>query len=187
MDMLTTAQDREFRRKLIDLLKGRHTFECTGVKLYEKVIERLTLAQELPGERSHVSEYQGMLATLMRIRDQEQEHADWLERQIEKIGGDPRKKTELSYLVEQEATGIQDVILYTESRIPYLFHGLLQAELADNAGWELLIALAQQAGDERTLQEFQKRKAEEDEHLMFARQAVARFTMEELLPQHVQV
>ena len=176
----------ENREKLIDLLKERFTFECTGVKLYDKVLQRLTVTPELlNGLR--VAEYRSLSEKLRSIRDEEQEHAEWLAGQIELLGGNPRRKGDASYFVTREAAGIEDVILHTESPIPQLFHALLAAELSDTAGWDLLMMLADEAGDYRARAEFERRFQEEERHLQTIRQCLSRMTLAEVLPTHVPV
>src|SRR3954470_3882716 len=98
----------ENKEKLIDLLKERHTFECTGIKLYDRIIERLISVPELEAFRAR--EYEELAARLRPIRDAESEHAEWLANQIEILGGNPRKKSAQAHLVERESVGLEDVI-----------------------------------------------------------------------------
>jgi hypothetical protein len=62
-----------------------------------------------------------------------------------------------------------------------MFHALLTTELADNAGWELLIELADDVDDDEMRREFKKRLHEEEEHLIFVRRAVMAFARTEVL------
>ena len=64
-------------------------------------------------------------------------------------------------------------------KLPHLFHALLLAELADNAGWDLLHSLAGELGDSAAKKEFGKRLREEAEHLLFVRKVVQKFALSE--------
>ena len=57
--------------QVLDVLAARLTFERTGVKLYDSVIQKI--------ERSGESRYQALVDTLRKHRDEEKEHAEWLE------------------------------------------------------------------------------------------------------------
>ncbi|MFL5410522.1 MAG: hypothetical protein ACJ79D_04030, partial [Myxococcales bacterium] len=60
------------------------------------------------------------------------------------------------------------------------FHALLTAELADNAGWELLMELASEFGDRDAKGEFKKRLHEEEKHLLTVREAVREMSLQEI-------
>jgi bacterioferritin (cytochrome b1) len=165
------------REKVIDLLLERLTFERAGVKLYDAIIDRIQSSGDAQMKR--------MLEQLRENRDQEKEHEEWLEEQIRAAGGDPRAMGDLAKLVEQESSGIESVILEGTPEISHMLHALLVAELADNAGWDLLVDLASEAADEKAKREFKKRLHEEEDHLLFTRRAVERFARREVLHQDV--
>jgi bacterioferritin (cytochrome b1) len=160
---------------VLDLLSGRMVFERTGVKLYDSIIHKIDRRGE---ERYHV-----LLPTLRHHRDEEQEHAEWLSDQIRMLGGNPEEKTDFAELEAEESTGIQSVMLDGHNKVPHLIHALLSAELADNAGWDLLVKLAGDAGDGEARREFMKRMAEEAKHLVFIREAMIRAAEIEILGQ----
>jgi bacterioferritin (cytochrome b1) len=160
------------REKVIDLLNERLTFERAGVKLYDRVLEVMRAGGDQNVNR--------MLDEMQEHRDEEKEHEEWLEEQIRAIGGDAHAQTEHSELVERESTGIEEVVM-TDAKLPHLFHALLAAELVDNAGWDLLVALADEAGDREAKREFRKRLHQEADHLIFVRKAVQKFSMQEVL------
>ncbi len=168
--MKTLAQFN--RGKLIDLLTERLTFERTGVELYDRVIEELRSATD-PDSRS-------MLDKMQEFRDEEKEHEEWLEEQIRDLGGDAHASTELSRLVQRESTGIADVIM-KDRDIAHALHALLTAELADNAGWEVLVQVALEADDEEARRAFGRRLHEEEDHLDYLRRAVERFAASSVL------
>jgi len=60
------------------------------------------------------------------------------------------------------------------------FHALLTAELADTAGWDLLVRVAEEFGDREARGEFKERHREEQEHVLFVRKVVERYVKREL-------
>ena len=156
--------------RVIDLLNERLTFERSGVKLYDKILERMRTDPQAAL----------MVEQMQENRDEEKEHEEWLEKQIRALGGDARSPSEKSILVRAESQGIEHVI-ERDAQLPHDFHALLIAELADNAGWDLLVQLADEVGDRDAKKEFKKRLHEEEEHLLFVRHAVEQFAKDELL------
>ena len=153
--------------KVIDFLTERLSFERVGVQLYDAVLDRMVGSTD--------PEVRGMVRTMKEYRDQENAHVDWLVEQIRACGGDPFAESEMSALAARESRGIESVILDGENDISHLFHALLAAELADHAGWELLVAIADEAGDRDAKKQFKKRMHEEETHLRFVQHAVERF------------
>lgn len=160
------------KERVIDVLAERLCFERAGVKLYDKVLEQMRQSKE-----QVVTE---MLASMQEFRGHEKEHEEWLEDCIRRLGGDDKQMTERARLIAQEASGIEAVIM-KDPELPHLFHALLAAELVDCASWDLLVELADDAGDRTARKEFKKRLAEENEHLTFLREAVRTFSAHEIL------
>lgn len=152
--------------QILDLLGGRLAFERSGVKLYDTVIEKI--------ERFGQPRFNRLLGQLHHIRDEEKEHEEWLEAQIRALGGSAHETTTMAQLESKESSGIEGIIIDGETRVLHLLHALLAAELADNAGWDLLVKLADAAGDTRAKLGFMKRMEQEMEHLAFIREAVIR-------------
>lgn len=165
------------REKVIDMLMERLTFERTGVKLYDAILAKMRAARS--------PEVAKMLEQVEEHRNEEKEHEEWLEEQIRALGGDAHKKTEMAKVVEIESQGIAKVILDGDPELSHLFHALLTAELADNAGWDLLVQLADEADDKTAKKAFKKRLHEEEDHLLFTRKAVIRMFRREVLGQEV--
>jgi rubrerythrin len=165
--------------QILDALGARLAFERTGVKLYDTVITKI--------QRSGEPRYHRILKKLHEIRDDEKEHEEWLEAQIRAVGGRPDEITTLSQLEAEESTGIQNVILDGHEKTLHLLHALLAAEAADNAGWDLLVKLADQTGDKKAKRAFMKRMASEMEHLAYIRAAVQRGAEIELLGRDVEL
>lgn len=170
---------RHDRTKVIDLLNERLAFERAGVKLYDRVLEvmRGTANDENVAR---------MLPETQRHRDEEKEHEEWLEAQIRALGGDAHSETGRSRLVTRESKGIEDVVM-SDAELPHLLHAMLAAELVDNAGWDLLAQVADEAGDGKAKREFKKRLHEEEDHLLFVRKAVEKLAFGEVLGEDVKL
>jgi bacterioferritin (cytochrome b1) len=173
---MASLSDSADRSKVIDLLNERLAFERAGVKLYDRVLEVLRASGD--------ANEQQMLDEMQQHRDEEKEHEEWLEEQIRNLGGDAHSETEHSRLITRESKGIEEVVM-SEAQLPHLFHALLAAELVDNAGWDLLAQLAGDAGDHGAKREFKKRLHEEEDHLLFVRKAVERYSQKEVLGKDV--
>ena len=158
--------------KLIDLLCERLAFERAGVHLYDTILEKL--------DASGGGGLEAFRDEMQNFRDEEKEHEEWLEGCVRDLGGDPSVTTDLAQLVQRESQGIEQVI-ETDDLLPHAMHALLAAELVDNAGWELLIELADDADDREARQEFRKRLHEEEDHLIFVRSACLTFARKEVL------
>ncbi|OLC76343.1 MAG: hypothetical protein AUH83_06480 [Deltaproteobacteria bacterium 13_1_40CM_4_68_19] len=157
--------------KVIDLLSERLAFERAAVKLYDTLHARLRVATD-PALRA-------LLEQIEHDRDEEKEHEEWLEEQIRALGGDAHAPTERSVLVRAESEGVERVMRRDDS-IPHDFHALLTAELADNAGWDLLVQIADEFGDSAAKKEFKKRLREEERHLLFVRKTLLELTKQEV-------
>lgn len=158
--------------RAIDVLNERLVFERAAVKLYDRLLAALDMSDD-----------ENMLRTrgdLRQHRNEEKEHEEWLEEQIRALGGDAHAQTEHSELVLWESKGIEEV-LEADPKLSHLFHALLAAELVDNAGWDLLAQLADEAGDRPAKRAFKKRLHEEEEHLLFIRKVVENLSIEEVL------
>ncbi len=162
---------------VLDVLSGRLVFERTGVKLYDSAIRKI--------ERHGEPRYHALVGQLREIREEEAEHARWLEAQIRELGGNPDEKTDLAQLEAEESRGIESIVVDGHDKVIHVLHALLAAELADNAGWDLLVKLADDTGDTTAKLQFAKRLAEEAKHLLFIREAVVRAAEVEILGRDV--
>lgn len=164
------------QERVIDLLMGRMTFERAAVRLYDSILMKLQTSED-----AFVA---GLIGPMQTYRDQEYEHASWLETQVEALGGDPSVMTDLATLVQAELKGIMEVVLENDMSASHMFHALLVAELIDNTGWELLLELADDADDDVARREFRKRAHQEQDHLAFVRQTVVALMRKLVLGQH---
>ncbi len=132
------------------------------------------------GVRPEARVIAGMLPQIAACREQEKEHQQWLEASIRQLGADPGRPTELARLAARETSGIEAVIA-KDPEFPHLLHALLAAEHVDGAGWELLVALAEEAGDGEAREQFEKRRREEEQHLVLLREALRMFSAHRVL------
>jgi hypothetical protein len=72
-----------------------------------------------------------------------------------------------------EASGIIQVLTDPRTTLTQCLGALLTAELADNDGWKILIAMAEAAGQDELAQRFTGALAEEDHHLASVRAWIA--------------
>jgi bacterioferritin (cytochrome b1) len=165
--------------KVVNVLLARLNFERTGVKLYDSIIDKLSLRNDEDAQR--------VLSTLQEHRDEEKEHEEWLEEQVRSLGGDAHGSSDLSELETRESKGIEEIIIDGDNDIMHNFHALLAAELADNAGWDLLVQLADEAGDREARRQFKKRLHEEEEHLVFVRRVIERLARRSILGEEVRL
>ncbi len=157
------------REKLVDTLSERWLFEKRSIELYDAVIDKL----ERHGHHAEGRQ-------LRRYREQEEEHCRLLESYIEKLGGSTTHATPSQRPVELEARAFQAIV--GEARGPaQLLHVILAAELEDNASWELLIGLAQEAGAHELIDAFDHAMRQEREHLSGVKALVAEQARRELV------
>ena len=166
------------RQKVIDLLNERLAFERAGVKLYDRVLDVMRAQAD--------GDFERMREELESHRAEEKEHEEWLEDQIRSSGGDAHAETDKSRLVTRESKGIEEVVM-SDAELPHLFHALLAAELVDNAGWDLLAQVADEAGDRQAKRDFKKRLHEEEDHLLFVRKAVEKLAFRDVLDEDVKL
>jgi bacterioferritin (cytochrome b1) len=160
------------RDRMIDLLAQRLDFERTGARLYDAALERVV------GSRDAMIRRAGMQLAI--IRQQEREHASWLERQLVDLGA-PDLITPRVKVGRLLSEGIVRVALDPASSIGSVFDSLLAAELVDHAGWNLLIDLAAEAGDDDAHEQLRARLTEENKHLHAIRTIVLAIARRDLL------
>ncbi len=165
------------RTKVIDVLAERLAFERAGVKLYDRILAAIRASDE---------NVRRMLDEMQEHRDEEKEHEEWLEAQIRALGGTGHEDTDKSRLVTRESKGIEEVVM-SGAPLPHLLHALLAAELVDNAGWDLLVQLADEAGDREAKREFKKRLHEEEDHLLLLRRAMEKLSFQEVRGEDVKM
>lgn len=154
------------RSKLIGLLAARLASERAAGGLYESVLHRL---------RTRGGPYQLVMAHLRRMREEEKEHEEWLEEQLRLLGGDVRPDLE---------DPRNDAVM-RGSEPAQLLRLLLEAEVADAGGWELLVEIASRAQDDEAREAFEQRLHEEQEHFRLLCHMAAVLTGNEIIDETV--
>ncbi|MCD6061135.1 MAG: hypothetical protein K0S16_1446 [Moraxellaceae bacterium] len=164
----------------MDKIGERIAFERGGTRLYDALItkyqgvqalgeEVLVPAEQLPAADGSMGVIgnpgEAPLATLMRIRSEEHAHFRMLGEAMMKMGGDPTAQTPCADVTATSTMGILQVVTDPRTTLAQCLNAMLTAELTDNAGWELLIQLAEDAGESELAGRFLGALAQEQEHL----------------------
>jgi rubrerythrin len=142
---------------LMDKLGERLAFERTGTRLYEALLSKYDAFGSFAGGPSRED--------LEHVRQEEYRHFTMLQSAIEQLGGDPTAVTPSANLHATAAHGINQVIVDPRTTLLQSLEAILVAELADNACWEALVELAQGAGEDKLVQQFEQARMTEQEHL----------------------
>jgi hypothetical protein len=145
----------------IDKLGERLGFERTGVRLYQAALLKFDVHGTWEGGPSREQ--------LEKIYNDELSHFMLIRETIEKLGADPTALTPSADLVSVASKGISEVLVDPRTNLVQSLEALLVAELTDNAGWELLIKLAQGLGQAELVEQFEQALSVEAEHLMLVR------------------
>lgn len=155
---------------LMDKLLERLRFEKSGVELYDLVLEHVD--GELPGD---------MLQTLREHRAEEAAHMEMLARHVLDLGGDPGAETPSVRVVEENAERLAAIVRSEKAKPIHRLQCLLDAELEDSVSWDLLVALAREAGSSEMRKDFAQAERREIEHVRDTRRMIARLTGHEVL------
>jgi hypothetical protein len=146
---------------LLDKLSERLAFERMGTRLYEALLNKCqTLGEQTPGPT---------IEEIMHIGGEELEHFLMLNRVITEVGGDPTVESPGADVAGVASMGILQVLTDPRSSMAQCLQAMMTAELTDNAGWELLIELADGLGYNDMKTEFERALVHEEEHLQNVR------------------
>lgn len=159
---------------LIDKLGERLAYERTGVRLYEAAIAKAKALDTGAGAPPDLVE------TLQSIRNEEEEHFHMLVAAVEKLGADPTAMTPSADVVGVIALGVMQVLTDPRTNLSHALNALLTIELADNAAWELLIELAEKAGQASMAESFEKALQQEEKHLAIIKGLLRQDQMDQL-------
>lgn len=162
--MFTTAKEMLKGNKptvFIDKLGERLGFERTGVRLYEAALSKFDVHGTWSGGPSRVQ--------LEKIMNDELAHFELVREAMEKLGADPTAVTPAADLVSVASKGIPAVLTDPRTNLVQCLEALMVAELTDNAGWELLIELAQGLGQTELVERFEQALLLEAEHLQLVK------------------
>ncbi len=152
---------------LLDKLGERAAYERTGVRLYDALIVKVSAANSGPVVDT---------AALRRIREDEESHFHLVAQCIAKLGADPTAMTPCADIAGLAAAGHLQVMTDPRTTVSQALNSILMIELGDNAGWDLLIELANETGHTEMAQQFTVARETERQHLQtvqgWLRQAV---------------
>lgn len=154
---------------LIDKLGARLAFERTGTRLYEGLLAKCE-ANGVQGD---------MVTELRRFQQEEAQHFALLHEAMEELGGDPTAVTPSADVDGVASMGLAQVISDPRTSVMHSLHMIHIAELADHDGWESLIALAKEFGQDDMAARFQKAFDEEVIHLESVRRWMKEMVMDE--------
>ena len=148
---------------LIDKLGERLAFERSGTRLYEALIVKCRGAA---GEGNvNIS-----IDQLLHIHGEEARHFKLLCDVMEQLGADPTAQTPCADTAGVASIGIMQVLTDPRTTVPQCLNAILTAELADNAGWELLIQVANEMDQEEMVAQFREALVAEEEHVAIVKQ-----------------
>ena len=116
------------------------------------------------------------LSELRRFRDEEAQHFLLVKEAIEQIGADPTAQTPCADLVGVESMGLVQAMNDPRTNLLQSLHVMLDAELLDNAGWEMLVELARSVGQDDIAKKFEAAMHQEATHLIRLRTLVSELT-----------
>jgi ferritin-like protein len=155
---------------LLDKLGERIAFERTGTRLYGALITKHTAVLNA-GEEGlpPASGDEAAEETLRRIRDEELRHFHLLCQAVKNMGGDPTAQTPSADVTAAASMGLMQVMTDPSTTLAQCLNTILTAELTDNAGWEMLIELAEEAGQNAMTEAFSQALRDEQQHLVIVR------------------
>lgn len=154
---------------LMDKLGERAVFERIGTRLYEALIIKY--------EANDHKERLPQLARIEQFYLEELKHFQMISDIIKKHGGDPSSLTPAADISCVANAGWSQVIMDPRTSFLQSLEMILQAELIDNASWELLIEIAERCGQNELAIIFQQALDEEAFHLVTVKQWVQELTL----------
>jgi hypothetical protein len=156
---------------LVDKLGERLAFERGGVRLYDSLLVKCrAVGADLPADD---------LARLQSFRNEEARHFEMVCDALRELGADPTAQTPCADLVGVESMGLVQAMNDPRTTLVQGLHVMLDAELLDNAGWQMLIGLSRQCGHDTLAERFEQAEQNEAKHLAHVRQLVERLTLRE--------
>jgi rubrerythrin len=141
----------------LDKLAERLAFERAGTRLYDALVTKfLARSEELRG---------ASVEELMAIRNDEARHFLLIKECIESLGADPTAQTPSADVVGVQTAGLMQTVTDPRTSLAHSIHAALAAELVDNAGWETLILLARETGQDDMVERFTEALEQEADHL----------------------
>jgi len=156
---------------LLDKLGARLAFERTGTRLYDALLGKCLVRKD---EVEHLS-----IELLREFRDEEAQHFALVWDAMKMLGADPTAMTPAADVNAVASSGLMQVITDPRTSVAQSLHAIHIAELADHDGWELLIKLVEELGQDQMAKRFQKALHEEDRHLATIRELMEKTCLSE--------
>ena len=156
---------------LIDKLGGRLAFERTGTRLYDSLIGKFMSRKD---EAKMLSSDQ-----LEQFRAAEAAHIGICWDALRQLGADPTCVTPMADTNAVASIGLMQIIADPRMSIAQSLHAIHIAELADNDGWQLLIKLAREMGQDDMADRFETALEEENRHLAALRTWMEQICLDE--------
>jgi len=174
----TTGMQKLMGKKpevLLDKLGARLAFERAGTRLYDALLSKcLVRSDEAAGLAESLS-----LDRLREFRNEEAQHFMLVMEAIKDLGADPTAVTPAADVDGVASIGLMQVMTDPRTSIAQSLQALLIAELADHDGWQLLIKLAEELGQDDMASKFRGALAEEEQHLATIREFVEKSCLSE--------
>lgn len=166
---------------LIDKIGERMAFERGGTRLYDALLVKykslVATGEDLPPASEVLASQdadllaaaiagESPLETLQRIRAEELEHFRLLVAAMEQLGGDPTAQTPCADVTAVASMGLIQVLTDPRTSVAQCLNAMLTAELTDNAGWELLAQLTEEAGEAELTGKFLGALSQEQGHML---------------------
>lgn len=156
---------------LIEKLGARLAFERTGTRLYEALLGK---CQARPDECGELP-----MDQLREFRDHEARHFTMVWEAMKTLGADPTAVTPEADVNGVASIGLMQILTDPRTSVAQSLHAIHIAELADHDGWELLVHLAGEFGQEEMAANFGLALAEEERHLATIRDVMKSSCMSE--------
>jgi len=140
----------------IDKLGERLAFERSGVRAYEAVLVKVEAMGAWQG---------GPTRELVQEQcNEELQHFHMLKQMLEHFGADPTAMTPSADVAAVEASGVFKVLADPRASLSQALHALLALEDIDSDGWDLLVQIAEGAGQPEMANQFRNALATEEIH-----------------------
>ncbi|MDF2457852.1 MAG: uncharacterized protein K0S79_268 [Nitrospira sp.] len=156
---------------LLDKLGARLAFERAGTRLYDALLSKCLIRSD---------EANGLpMDQLREFRDEETQHFTLVWDAMKDLGADPTAVTPGADVDGVASIGLMQVITDPRTSVAQSLHAIHIAELADHDGWELLIKLAAELGQDEMASTFRQALVQEERHLATIRDLIEKSCMSE--------
>lgn len=149
----------------LDKLGERLAYERAGTRLYDALILKYRATRQAQADALPAVGGEDPGTALERIRQEEFEHFSMLCEAMKTMGGDPTAQTPCADVTAVASSGFMQVLNDPRTTLAQCLNAMLAVELADNAGWELLATLADEAGQNDLAGRFLAALGQEQQHL----------------------